>query len=388
MHPIIALLATHPLSALEQHGVYAHRSTVNPRKYSLNYDMIEAKDADLIACACRGLIVRQVHDGEPGSAGEWEVLAQPFSRFFNLGQGSAAQLDWENWDNTHFYEKLDGTLAILYLDPDLNDWCWGTRSVPDADVPCQDGETFAEKFWATYEMHAYADILAQFPKDVGTNLTYCFEYTSPYNQIGPVVYETDDLRLLACFDRETSEEHKVLREHLWNIGIHRPEERVFDNLEQCIAWLSITSGTVTEGFVVEQGPYRIKIKNQNYLVAARIMTNVGSRSGMLEVILNGTDDDVISLLPSIRQQELLDLKANLGQWLAAFDILVVALQAHTTDRKTAAIACQDTVYKNWIGGVLDCWSGRYPNAMAWLVAQRRENTYTPSFIEKLLVSVG
>ena len=99
MHPIIAYLATHSLSDLAQHGVLFRQSQLNPRKYSLNYDQIEAKNSNPIACACRGLIVRQVHDDIPGGAGEWEVIGQPFERFFNREQVTAAAFDWSDWDN-------------------------------------------------------------------------------------------------------------------------------------------------------------------------------------------------------------------------------------------------------------------------------------------------
>lgn len=51
-------LLTHSLADLARdHGVYGRFSTQNPLKLSLNYDQLEAKDNDVIACECRGLVL-------------------------------------------------------------------------------------------------------------------------------------------------------------------------------------------------------------------------------------------------------------------------------------------------------------------------------------------
>ena len=91
-------LLTHSLGQLaSEHGVYA-RFDKSGRWFSLNYDMIEAKDDDPIACECRGLVLT-TPDGHTivpkpelmGKrlnndivVGETKVAAFGFRRFFNL----------------------------------------------------------------------------------------------------------------------------------------------------------------------------------------------------------------------------------------------------------------------------------------------------------------
>src|SRR5271169_1119614 len=101
-------LETHTFGDLARdHGVYASFSK-SGHKFSLNYDQIEAKEADPLAQECRGLILsahgrafdyqaKEINgrlNYDHISPGETHVLAYPMKRFFNHGQGSAATIDW------------------------------------------------------------------------------------------------------------------------------------------------------------------------------------------------------------------------------------------------------------------------------------------------------
>ena len=84
----------------KEHGVYASFSR-DGKKWSLNYDQIEAREDDPLAQECRGLILacadhkpmycRLDAQGkrhyEEMSAGSTVVIAYPLRRFFNAGQG-------------------------------------------------------------------------------------------------------------------------------------------------------------------------------------------------------------------------------------------------------------------------------------------------------------
>lgn len=141
-------LLTHSLLDLEnEYGVFASFSK-DGSKFSLNYDQILVRDSDELSQQCRGLILAAA-DGSSyrpqaevdGSKlkyshitpGATQVVAMPFKRFFNLGQGSAAKIDLDS--TVRIMEKMDGTLIILYHDQLKNEWHVATRSVPEADVP-------------------------------------------------------------------------------------------------------------------------------------------------------------------------------------------------------------------------------------------------------------
>jgi hypothetical protein len=115
-------LLTHTFADLEKdHAVHASRAG---HKFSLNYDQIAATDSDLVAQQCRGIVLARV-DGSPvltdtEVVGETIILARPFDRFFNYGQGSAVKIDFSS-PTVKRLEKLDGTLgeekSIFTADP-------------------------------------------------------------------------------------------------------------------------------------------------------------------------------------------------------------------------------------------------------------------------------
>jgi len=207
-------LKTHSLEALDrEHGIKARPCG---HKFSLNYDMIEAKDDDLMAQECRGLILCLADDNAVLSLdeplGETRVLARPFDRFFNHGQGAAADVDLEHPD-TRFYEKMDGTLCILYFDFVKDEWHVATRSVAEADLPIDGFEDFTfrtlfEK--ACLETTGLEDFW-RFTFLLDTKKTYLFELTTPRNRI-VVNYENYGITLLGARTNECGTEHDPLQE--------------------------------------------------------------------------------------------------------------------------------------------------------------------------------
>ena len=189
---VIEYLRTHSAAELfAEHGVRVSPSKTRTYKASLNYDQIQARNDDPLACECRGLVVA-TRDGSPvpmdGPCGDLVVLARPMDRFFNHGQGAAHVVTDEELRDAVVYEKLDGTLCIVYYDPlytssvnpRLNGWCVATRSVPDADEPV-DGfrdATFRSLFESAV-VATYDDTWVDFCAKLNPAMTYCFELCSP-----------------------------------------------------------------------------------------------------------------------------------------------------------------------------------------------------------------
>jgi hypothetical protein len=126
---------------VREHGVYASFSK-SGHKFSLNYDQIEAKEADPLAQECRGLILSatdgSVFPGIHGVDGKidrlhvvpgvTQVLAYPMKRFFNHGQGSAAEINWHD-PKLAVLEKLDGCFTY---DTELS--CWDGSVIKIGEV--------------------------------------------------------------------------------------------------------------------------------------------------------------------------------------------------------------------------------------------------------------
>ncbi len=133
-------LETNTFGELEdQHGVEASFDKQSV-KFSLNYNMINAKDDDKLSQQTRGLILASVSGKSFASEakmvngrlsfkdvcpGETSVIAYGFDRFFNAGQVSAAKIDW-NDPKLAVLEKKDGTLidaeVAEYLEWDMEEF--------------------------------------------------------------------------------------------------------------------------------------------------------------------------------------------------------------------------------------------------------------------------
>lgn len=369
-HPILAFLETGSVTDLEKHGIYARWSTRNPRKFSLNYDQIEAKDGDPLSQECRGLVLRQDHPGSLGSPGAYSVLAQPFRRFFNLGSGSAPVMDWST---AEFFDKLDGTLCIVYFDPELGNttdaltkegWCVATRSVPDADIGTP---PFSTLFWEHHGRPGTA---------WNRDETHLFELTGPGNQI-VCVYDAWSVSHLASYNRVTGKET-----HTGGLKGHR-----FESIDAAIAHVHAQPGIRFEGFVArDANGNRVKIKNQDYLAVAKSLTTAGSDAGLMLLVLNQTADDVLAFLPAPRRERLVAFEVAFAGWLGELHALVDQLKAEvpTTDRKEAAMRVQRTPFGPWVGVCLDLWTGAVPNFRASMMKKSQSKGEFPqSYVEKL-----
>lgn len=368
LHPVVEYLRSNTVESLQGLGIYAKRSTQNPAKFSLNYDQIEAADGHPLVNLCRGLVLRDPRS--PG--GDYEVFARPFPRFYNLGSGHAAPMDWST---AVFEEKLDGTCCIVYFDPDLVRWCVATRNVPDADQPNHSGETFSDLFWRHYDsvtelgkVEGAGPLISRAKRvERQRSITYVFELTGPGNQI-VVPYDDWKTTLLAAFVTATGEELAECR----SAPVHE-----FLDLETARFWLEKQPGHKNEGFVVRDGAgNRVKVKSGQYLAISKVITTAGSELGLLSVVLSGTADDVRGFLPKERGDKLDEYAHRYAKFVSSLEQFAAALPADA-DRKTVALSVKDSAFAHWIGTVLDLWVGtgpKYARWADWLEAERKKNT--------------
>jgi hypothetical protein len=400
----------------EQHGVYASFSK-SGHKFSLNYDQIEAKESDPLAQECRGLILSAL-DGRVFTPVESEgkmrydhitpgvtkVLAFPMKRFFNYGQGSAAEVNWAD-PNLAILEKLDGTLCILYFDPWINKWCVATRSVPEADIVMDNGlftfRTLFEK--ATFDTCGKS--FDEFVSTLGINWTYCFELTTPYNRI-VVDYKNNSITLLSARELSSLEEmnpHDPVNAAFLDQdmpGIPRVQAHTYTSISDLLDWVSSLNPMEHEGVVVRDSNFnRIKVKNAAYVAHNKLRDTLGtSERNCLELILLEKDDDVISMLPEEIVNNLLKIKKNLKFAITMYDyhynmMLASALydvQLHTPDvrmpdKKTFALTLQKFSHlKLWSAPYFQRFDGKNSGMREFINQNRKDGTWSDSFLDKLL----
>ncbi len=204
-----------------------------------------------VTMACRGLIY---------DTSTMDIVARPFAKFFNYGQPGAPELDPDAM--CFVFDKLDGSLGILYRKPSDGTYAVATRgSFTSAQA------VHATKVWED----RYAGVFTPHP-----DTTYLFEIIYPENRIVLDYADKDDIVFLCGLDNETGMD----AEHLWEFRINWIGERVVE----------FAAGTLTSVLADEPRPNaegyvlyfpktgdRLKVKQADYVALHRIMTQVTPR---------------------------------------------------------------------------------------------------------------
>jgi RNA ligase len=191
---------------------------------------------------CRGLILDL--DGN--------IVARPFSKFFNWGEAYAPDLDLDA--PVTVTDKLDGSLGILYWDGSA--WAIATRGSFTSDQAIHATHIWRDKYDARWSP----------PEGV----TCLFEVIYPSNRIVVDYGNTDDIVFLGARDIETGEDVKVD----W-IGI----STTFHPYPTLRAALEAEPRPGQEGLVVffpETGD-RVKLKQDDYVAIHRLVFGLTAR---------------------------------------------------------------------------------------------------------------
>lgn len=378
-----------------EHGVKAR---ISQHKMSLNYDQIEAREDDPLAQECRGLILRPTElQGSIDVArplGDTVVLARPFDRFFNYGQAAAAEVDFDH-PATSFYEKMDGTLCIVYFDDVKNEWHVATRSIPEADLPV-DGfgdHTFRTLFEKAVEETVGKDFETWTSKQLFRDTTYMFELTTPANRI-VVEYEGYGITLLAARKTATGKE---LRPAFVQAQVKTPtaERYRFGSVTELVEFVSSRDPTKHEGIVVcDQHFRRIKVKNAGYLALNKVRDSVlKSPRGLVELILLEKLDDALPLFPDHVVDRAHKLQAAFRELVVhyrdAYDECKAQADA-TADaddrehRKAFALAVQAHEH-GWMAPMMEQYQGRVNGLMEWIQSKRQvDGGWSNGFLDTVL----
>ncbi|NDB36167.1 MAG: hypothetical protein EB023_12700 [Flavobacteriia bacterium] len=371
-------LSEHSFTDLaREHGVYARFSTLNPFKFSLNYDQLEASDDDIIASECRGLVLESERIPQENEiVGATRILALPMYRFFNYGTASAAPV---NFEDACFYEKLDGTCCILYWDRMLMRWCVATRSVPDADLPI-DGfpdKSFTSLFWKAFEASGGSTEALDYARG---NMTFVFELCTPENQV-IVRYSDYRVYLLAVRDIHTGMEDKP---YPWSlqIGVDIAPSYNLGSVNDMVQFVNARSASEHEGIVVCDRNYnRVKVKNSAYMALSRVKdAAVKSPRALLEIILSGQSDDVMPLLPPYLQSVMMQQHEMLRLLMQRMDAEYERL--YDSNRKTFAMNVNAA--NSHMGYMMARWTERCNNFHHWIMSARKNGSWSNSFLDALL----
>jgi T4 RnlA family RNA ligase len=269
-----------PDALIKTFGVYHKQHPKYPNLYQFTYDQIEADahKAHPVVRQSRGVILDKDKD--------WEVVARPFDRFFNVGEACAAPVEWRT---SRVQEKVDGSLCIVYYYD--NQWHVATKGTPDASGNVNGFSfTFAELFWNIAKKQGVKDY---FEELANKEFTYLFELTSIFNKV-VVRYPEPQLTLIgiratAYGDEVNSGEFKV---HPARKYLNPVKEYSFSSQEEMVEFAKNINGTQGEGFVVVDADFnRIKVKSDNYIALSHMKDGFGPRRAM-EIVRKAEGDEV------------------------------------------------------------------------------------------------
>lgn len=241
----------------------------------------------------------------------WKIISYPYNKFFNYGSSHAPNL---NWEESFIYDKLDGSLMVLYWYD--NQWNVSTSGMPDGNGPVQNetkGEnqqnqnqqnslTFADLFWNVWKELNY-----NFPKNQ-TNC-YIFELMTKLNEV--VVPQTKNRLVLhgvrSLIDYQ-EENPYYYNKYGWEIVSSKRFDE-FKYIESVVEEGKNKNPLESEGYVVCDNNFnRIKIKSTSYVLLAHLGINnndsdsISKTKNLVKIIQMGEDDEIILSFPKIKEE--------------------------------------------------------------------------------------
>lgn len=322
---LIEYLTKHGLNRLtEEYFIKVKRHTVYPNLFLLSYDFLNSPLSEKVVQQCRGIILDEDKN--------WSIISYPFDKFFNYGEPNAATIDWST---AKVYEKLDGSLVVLYFNNYSSKWEVSTSGTPDAEgvIKSYKSLTFNKLFWQTWNSLGY-----QLPEDV--DCCFMFELLTPYNivivrpKVSAIVLH--GVRNLPSLKEDNPEIFAA--KYDWEC-VQRFD---LSSWEDVLAASSNLEPLASEGYIVCDDKFnRVKVKSPEYVALAHTKGGLSDRR-LLEIIVNAEGDEVLSYFP-----EWLPIYQNIqAKYEALVEEIVENYQAiasiSATPKEFATLAIQHT----------------------------------------------
>lgn len=253
------------------------------------------------------------------------VVARPWPKFFNYGQEGADEIDPDL--PVEVTDKVDGSLGILYLDPEGKPRIATKGSMKSEQalkatewVQGMDLDLCAMKYW-----------------------TFLFEVVYPDNRIVLDYGDFEGLILLGAV-RIYDGLVKGPQDAKWELGWtgRVTETFPYKTLKEA---LEAPPRANAEGLVIRQGNKMIKVKQEDYIRLHKIVTGLNKKS-VWQALVDDTFDQLLSDLPDEFHAWALEQKLDLDlavEWLMegaeyAYDQVMGELGPDSTKKQFAELA--------------------------------------------------
>jgi len=200
---------------------------------------------------CRGLILDDQNN----------IVSRPMEKFFTFEQCQKMGISMPN-ESFRVYEKLDGSLGIMYVYEDyVGIATRGSFNSDQAILACELLEKHPD------QVHWFGEMIK------ATEYTFLFEIVGKDNRI-VVPYDDNDLVLVACVDKNGK---NIDIDNFW-FNWPKKAKRYKQFEKESFEMMKNVNIENEEGFVVlfESG-FRMKIKFENYLELHRLYCGLSNR---------------------------------------------------------------------------------------------------------------
>lgn len=254
------------------------------QKYSnlvcLKYSQLNSPMNEIIVQQSRGIILDE--------AKNWQIISYSYDKFFNYGEPNAVNI---NWENATVYDKLDGSLMVLYYYN--NNWQVQSSGTSDATGAVNGFPfTFADLFWRVWHELNY-----QLPND--KEYCFSFELLTPYNRI-IVQQNNNDLILHGVRNLQTLQEENP---KFWaeKYDFHLVKSFPLNNWQAILKVAENLDPMASEGYVICDANFnRVKVKAPQYVAIAHLRSGF-STGKMLQIILTNEGEEFLAYYPEWTQ---------------------------------------------------------------------------------------
>ncbi len=249
-----------------------------PNLVCLKYSMMDSPIGQIVVRQSRGIIFDRDKD--------WEIISYPYDKFFNYGEGKAATIDWSS---AKVYEKLDGSLMVLYYYDDK--WHVSSSGTPDGAGAIRNCDlNLAQLFW-----QVWAELGYQLPTDI--EHCYIFELMTKQNQIISipernrlVLHGARNIKSLA-----ESEPEVWATKYGWELITSYP---LTSDVEVKAA-ANLLNPIVSEGYIVCDCNFnRVKIKSPQYVAIGHLMGGFSSLN-LVKIIIANEGEEFLVYFPEL-----------------------------------------------------------------------------------------
>ncbi len=295
MTPLQKFIIENGVEAVERLGINVYRHPDLPL-VGFKYSQIESPKTDEVVRWARGTVLEDV---------TWNLIAQPFVRFFNWGEHQEEMTRF-NWNGCSCTSKEDGSLIICYWY--RGEWHVNTSGSFGLGKVQRIGEqSWRDLFWETFATNGGKKRnLVSVDDGLTRPTTYIFELCTPINKVVRT-YAKPTLFLLGVFsgDEEIDPYEVCAVSDL--IGIKRPHRfdfRSADHAQDYLREQAMTDPTF-EGIVARDvRGTRFKIKSDSYVALHRLKdnNNIARTDRLIEIALASEQDEVLTYFPELADE--------------------------------------------------------------------------------------